>query len=66
MYRITPIHPAAKDAMTGETLPSAGVLREILIPPDHYAERTGDIKITEEKDLAATGAAVVAEKKAGK
>jgi hypothetical protein len=62
MYRITPIHPAAKDAMTGETLPEKGVLREVLIPPDHYAERTGDIKITEENDPPAA----VAEKKAGK
>jgi hypothetical protein len=61
MYRITPLHPAATDALTGQTLPPEGVLREVLLPPDHYAERTGDIAITEEKPALG-----VADKKAAK
>lgn len=69
MYRITPIHPAAKDALTGQTLPAEGVLREVLIPPDFYAERTGDVKITKEDTVdpapASAGTAAV-DKKSGK
>lgn len=67
MYRITPLHPAATDALTGQTLPPEGVLREVLLPPDHYAERTGDIAITEEKPVPdAAPAPAVADKKSGK
>lgn len=72
MYHLIPLHPAAKDAMTGETMPADGVKREVLLPPDHYAERTGDIKITKLDDEAAptgggaTGTALASTPKADK
>ncbi|MNL89096.1 hypothetical protein D3C87_2192130 [compost metagenome] len=34
-------------------MPEEGVKREVLLPPDHYAERTGDLSFTEiEPDTA--------------
>lgn len=50
MYLLKPTGPNVKDALTGEDMPPAGVKREILLPPDHYAQRTGDITIEELKD----------------
>lgn len=44
-YLLKPLRPNVKDALTGADMPAEGVTREILIPPDHYAERTGDISI---------------------
>lgn len=57
MFRLTPKHPAAKDPVSGQQLTEEGVLREILLPPDHYAERIGDIEITEIEDAPAAPAA---------
>lgn len=56
MHRITPNHPSARDTLTGEILPEKGVLRAVLLPPDHYAERQGDITIAEEKQAVASPA----------
>lgn len=46
MYLLKALRPDVNDALTGEPMPEEGVKREILLPPDHYAERTGDISIT--------------------
>ena len=47
MYLITPLVPGAIDAMTGNPYPEKGLQREILLPPDHHSQRTGDVSITE-------------------
>ncbi|MES2685743.1 MAG: hypothetical protein V4706_02915 [Pseudomonadota bacterium] len=54
-FLLKPLRPNVKDALTGEDMPEKGVTREILIPPDHYAERTEDISITEIKPPPAAG-----------
>lgn len=58
MHLLKPTGPNVKDALTGEDMPPEGVMREILLPPDHYAERTGDITIEELKDPEQPAAAV--------
>jgi len=45
MYLLKALRPGAKDALTGNDIPEEGVRREVLLPPDHYAERTGDLSI---------------------
>ncbi|MDP3228518.1 MAG: hypothetical protein Q8N13_11155 [Acidovorax sp.] len=64
MHKLTPTRPNVKDAATGEDMPAEGVIREVLLPPDHYAERSGDITIEEIKSEPAAPAGVppVAEK----
>jgi len=64
MHKLTPTRPNVKDAATGNDMPAEGVTREVLLPPDHYAERSGDITIEEIKPDAAASAGVpaVAEK----
>ena len=52
MHLITPLRPGAIDALTGQPLPSAGVQRAVLLPPDHYAQRVGDISIVEVPEQA--------------
>lgn len=47
MYLLKAQRPGVKDALTGELIPEEGVRREVLLPPDHYAERTGDLSIKE-------------------
>lgn len=54
MYKLTPTRPNVKDAATGNDMPSTGIEREVLLPPDHYAERSGDITISEIKPPSAT------------
>lgn len=53
MYLIKPMRPGAINALTGQPLPTDGVQRGVLLPPDHYAERTGDISITDLTEKAA-------------
>ncbi|WP_418132497.1 hypothetical protein ABL849_17320 [Variovorax sp. 375MFSha3.1] len=47
MYLLKALRPGVKDALTGDPIPEEGVRREVLLPPDHYAERTGDLSIEE-------------------
>lgn len=47
MHHITPLRPHVIDCLTGQPLPPEGVQRAVLLPPDHHAERSGDISITE-------------------
>lgn len=57
MYQLTPTRPNVIDAATGSAMPETGVQREVLLPPDHYAQRGGDITITEIKPTEAAPAA---------
>ncbi|WP_137860796.1 hypothetical protein [Variovorax sp. 3P27G3] len=57
MYLLKALRPGVNDALTGDPMPEDGVKREILLPPDHYAERTGDISITQIEAEAVTGVA---------
>ena len=43
MYILKPTRPHVTDALTGAPMPPEGVVRELLLPPDHYAIRTGDV-----------------------
>ncbi|HYW57679.1 MAG TPA: hypothetical protein VE934_12005 [Polaromonas sp.] len=52
MYKLTPTRPNVIDATTGQPMPQEGVTRQVLLPPDHYAQRTGDLTITEVKPAA--------------
>jgi hypothetical protein len=63
MYQLTPNRPNVIDAATGSAMPEEGVQREVLLPPDHYALRGGDITITEIKPEEATPAAAHAAEK---
>lgn len=47
MYLLKPLRPGVNDALTGKPMPEEGVKREVLLPPDHYAERTGDLSFVE-------------------
>jgi hypothetical protein len=51
-YLLKPLRPNVKDALTGKDMPDKGVTREILLPPDHYAERIEDISIEEIKEAS--------------
>lgn len=42
---LTPLREGVIDAATGRPMPMKGVLRDVLLPPDHHQERTGDIAI---------------------
>lgn len=53
MYLLKPLRPGAVDAATGAPLPDEGVRRAVLLPPDHYAQRVGDIEIVPEAAPAA-------------
>lgn len=57
MYLLKALRPGVKDALTGDPIPEEGVRREVLLPPDHYAERTGDLSIEELAPEAAAPAA---------
>lgn len=46
MYLLKALRPDVIDALSNQPFPEEGVKREVLLPPDHYAERTGDISIT--------------------
>ena len=46
MHLIKPINPGAVNALTGAPLPAGGVVREVLLPADHYAQRVGEVSIT--------------------
>ncbi|WP_298702671.1 hypothetical protein [uncultured Variovorax sp.] len=58
MYLLKAQRPGVKDALTGDLIPEEGIRREVLLPPDHYAARTGDLSIEElpPEAGAATGA----------
>lgn len=60
MHKLTPNRPNVKDAATGEDMPAEGVTREVLLPPDHYAERSGDITISQIKPGTAAPTEVAA------
>lgn len=57
MYTIKPNYPGVIDAMTDSSMPLEGVQREVLLPPDHVAERGGDVVITENPPEAVATAA---------
>jgi hypothetical protein len=46
MFNIKPNYPNVIDALTGQAMPPEGITREVLLPPDHVAERSGDVVIT--------------------
>lgn len=64
MYTIKPLVPGAIDALTGNVLPPEGVPREVLLPPDHYAERVGEVLITPLVAAAESPAAALVTEKA--
>ncbi len=45
MYIIKPIRDNVQDAATGMPMQKDGVVRTVLLPPDHTAERVGDVVI---------------------
>lgn len=53
MHHITPLRPHVTDCLTGQPLPPEGVQRAVLLPPDHHAQRSGDISITEAAPMPA-------------
>lgn len=61
-HKITPLRPHVIDAATGLHMPLEGVLREVLLPPDHHHLRTGDVAITEQVTAGAPPAIRTAEK----
>lgn len=46
MFHIKPNYPGVINALTGQPIPLDGITREVLLPPDHVAERSGDVVIT--------------------
>jgi len=44
-FQLTPQRPGVIDMATGKPMHSAGVTRDVVLPPDHVQERTGDITI---------------------
>lgn len=57
MYTIKPNYAGVIDAMTDSPMPLEGIQRAVLLPPDHVAERSGDVVITENPTEAAATAA---------
>lgn len=53
MYYIKPNYPGVIDALSGQPMPLDGITREVLLPPDHVAERSGDVVITPAQPAAA-------------
>lgn len=50
MYKITPQRADVLDPLTGTEYPAEGVSVEVLLPPHHLQERSGDVSIAHVKE----------------
>jgi hypothetical protein len=50
MYKITPLRANVLDPLTGSEYPKEGVIAEVLLPPHHQQERSGDVSLASVKE----------------